>query len=498
MSAVAEELNTKLSGAEILECFSQNRDELIIGFSISETEDFFIKAHLSNTFSCLGFYEDFARARRNSVDLFKGWIGLKVKKVYVHENERALSVYLSNRETITFKLFGRFSNIIHFSKSGEVNKIFNNQYESDAELNLNQLNRPIEQTESYFEQEGVGTCYPTFTKEMKQQASNWDECQKLVALLAEKQFYLVYDTKLSLSMLPSDKVIKTYESALEAVTDYFHEYIKVFSLRTERDKAIREITSKIKGTKKYISQNTSKLAELQEGVSYKQIADIIMANLYQIPQHAEEVELFNFYADNQLKIRLKKHLTPQKNAENFYRKEKKFSVQLDKLGQNIEGAKTRLAGYEQLQEDLSYVNNVKSLRKLLEDNGFTKKEKEKQEEDLFKTYAFMGYTIYVGKNSKNNDLLTLKYAHKDDYWLHAKDVPGSHVVVKHQSGKEAPKLVLEKAAELAGFYSKRKNDTLCPVTVTRKKYVRKLKGLPAGAVFVEREDVLLVEPKEDI
>ena len=58
----------------------------------------------------------------------------------------------------------------------------------------------------------------------------------------------------------------------------------------------------------------SKLEELKQGVSYKQIADIIMANLYQIPAHAEEVELFNFYSDEQLKIRLKKHLTPQKNA----------------------------------------------------------------------------------------------------------------------------------------------------------------------------------------
>lgn len=498
MSAVAEELNTKLSGAELLECFSQNKDELIMGFSINSEEDFYIKAHLSNTFSCVAFYDEFARAKRNSVDLFRSWIGLKVKRVYVHENERALSFYLSNRETITFKLFGRFSNIIHFSKSGDVIKIFNNQYESDSELKLNELDRPLNQTEEVFNKDGVKVCYPTFSKEMKEQATTWAESQQIVQQLSKKEFYLVYDSKVKLSLLPSDKAIKSYDSALVAVTDFFHEYIKVFSLQTEKAKATREITSKIKGTKKYISQNKNKLEELKGGVSYKQIADIIMANLYQIPEHAEEVQLFNFYDNNQLKIRLKKHLSPQKNAENFYRKEKKFGVQLEKLAQNIEQAKKRLADYEQLQEDLTYVNNVKSLRKLLDEKGFAKKEKVKQEEDLFKTYDCVGYTIYVGKNSKNNDLLTLKYAHKDDYWLHAKDVPGSHVVVKHQSGKEAPKSVLEKAASLAAFYSKRKNDTLCPVTVTRKKYVRKPKGLPAGAVFVEREEVLLVEPKEKI
>lgn len=498
LSALAEELNNKITGAELLECFSQNRDELIIGFSISPEEDFFVKAHLSNTFSCLSFYDDFARAKRNSVDLFKSWIGLKVKKVYIHDNERALSIYLSNRETITFKLFGRFSNIIHFSKSGDVIKIFNSQYESDADLQLESLHRPINQTKKLFDNEGVGVCYPTLSKEMKQKSATWDDAQALLQELSLKKYYLVHDDKISLSMFSCASVVKSYDSALVAITDYFHEYIKVFSLKTERDKATREITSKIKGTKKYITQNSSKLIELQGGVSYKQIADIIMANLYQIPEHAEEVELFNFYDDNQLKIRLKKHLSPQKNAENFYRKEKKFGVQLEKLTQNIEGAKERLVKFEQLLEDLSYINNVKTLRKLLDDNGFTKKEKEKQEDELFKTYQFMNYTIYVGRNSKNNDVLTLKYAHKDDYWLHAKDVPGSHVVVKFQSGKDIPKLVLEKAAELAAYYSKRKNDTLCPVTVTRKKYVRKPKGVPAGAVFVEREEVLLVEPKENI
>ena len=71
---------------------------------------------------------------------------------------------------------------------------------------------------------------------------------------------------------------------------------------------------------------------------------------------------------------------------------------------------------------------------------------------------------------------------------------GSHVLIKHQAGKVIPKPVIERAAKLAAWYSKRKSDTLCPVTVTPKKYVRKRKGDPAGAVVVERETVMLVEP----
>jgi predicted ribosome quality control (RQC) complex YloA/Tae2 family protein len=90
--------------------------------------------------------------------------------------------------------------------------------------------------------------------------------------------------------------------------------------------------------------------------------------------------------------------------------------------------------------------------------------------------------------------LTQKYSFKDDLWLHAKDVAGSHVLIKYQSGKNFPKEVIERAAQLAAWNSKRKNENLCPVAFTFKKFVRKRKGDPAGTVVVEREEVILVEP----
>ena len=113
----------------------------------------------------------------------------------------------------------------------------------------------------------------------------------------------------------------------------------------------------------------------------------------------------------------------------------------------------------------------------------------------FKEFIIGGYTIYVGNNAKQNDLLTLKYAKKNDLFFHAKDVSGSHVILKQKSGTNVPEYVLEATASLAAYYSKRKTDTLCPVGYTEKKYVRKPKGSPPGLVLVEREKVLLVPPK---
>ena len=116
--------------------------------------------------------------------------------------------------------------------------------------------------------------------------------------------------------------------------------------------------------------------------------------------------------------------------------------------------------------------------------------KEKQVASLpYREVEFNGYKIWIGKNAQHNDTLTLKYGYKEDLWLHAKDVAGSHVLIKHQAGKNFPKDVIERAAQLAAYYSKRKNESLCPVSVHLEN-VRKRKGDPPGMVVVEREEVV--------
>ena len=115
--------------------------------------------------------------------------------------------------------------------------------------------------------------------------------------------------------------------------------------------------------------------------------------------------------------------------------------------------------------------------------------------ELFKRFEVEGFEILVGKNSKNNDILTQQYAYKEDLWLHARDATGSHVVVKYKAGKKIPNSVIEAAASLAAYFSKRRNETLAPVIVTQKKFVRKPKGLADGQVVVEKEEVVMVEPR---
>src|SRR5205085_2099126 len=110
----------------------------------------------------------------------------------------------------------------------------------------------------------------------------------------------------------------------------------------------------------------------------------------------------------------------------------------------------------------------------------------------YRELVFKDFRIWIGKDATSNDELTFKFGFKEDLWLHARDVSGSHVLIKHQSGKTFPKDVVERAAQLAAFFSKRKGESLCPVSVTEKKFVRKRKGDPAGTVVVEKERVIMV------
>jgi predicted ribosome quality control (RQC) complex YloA/Tae2 family protein len=217
--------------------------------------------------------------------------------------------------------------------------------------------------------------------------------------------------------------------------------------------------------------------------------------MHQIKQGTEKVSLPDFYQDSHLiDIKLKKDIPPQANAAIYYRKAKNQHIEIEKLQQSLVIKEKEMETLRQTIAELESINDLKELRRKTQASSITS-ERDSQVQPLpYHEFVASGFRIWVGKNAHGNDELTLKHSYKEDLWLHAKDVAGSHVIIKHQSGKKFPKDVIERAAELAAYNSKRKTETLCPVIVTPRKFVRKRKGDPPGAVVIEREDVILVRP----
>jgi predicted ribosome quality control (RQC) complex YloA/Tae2 family protein len=515
LKRLAPAISKRLVGKVFVEAFSQERDELVIVFAdsnevISDSGQFFIKASLRNDFSCLSFPENFQRARRNSVNLFTMLAGAQVTSVKVFRNERAMGVGLSNGWTLVFKLFGNRSNIVAFNGQGKVEEVFNHKLVTDAALLLTQLDREIDQSYQAFERNEFkyDSLFPTFGKILRAQLdillasendgeSRWRLIQSFLSRLELEPIRLSRLEGIPvLSLIETGELVQLFSDPIEALNAFVNAWLRLNGVDKEKADILRILKKRIKQTESYLENTFSKLAGLEQGPANDEIANILMANLHAVPARAENVELTDFYRDQPIVIKLKKDLSPQKNAEVYYRKSKNEKIELARLYDGLDAReqdRKRMLGYT---EDIQKIEVLKELRAYIKTNGLVAgSPAAASPAELFKKVEYKGYVIYIGRNAKNNDLLTRQFAVKDDLWLHARDVPGSHVVIKYQPGRKYPSEVIERAAELAAFYSKRKTDSLCPVIVTPKKYVRKNKGLADGAVIIDKEDVVMVVPR---
>ena len=505
---LSSELRERLVGYTLAECYLQNRNECVLGFH-NGREEFFIKLNLYQEFTCLVFPAEFSKNKKGTYNLFKELNGLKVIDIVQHENDRSFHIVFEDDYSLMFKLYGSRSNLILFHHNSCLD-IVNKNLAQDRAIDLTKAHKTVKQNFENFvlEKEDLRKLFPAFDKEIlyqldlvgyseKDNKEKWDSIQGLLKILNEKKF-LIEETNngTELSFFTKGKTIISTDSAIEAANYYERYFGQAFYFYKEKQEVLNYLGQKKKKIVAYLTTVEQKLKELQEQTRYDEIANILMANLHQIPKNIDVVELSNFYTDKSIKIKIKKELTPQKNAENYYRKYKNQKIELVELSKNISNKKTE---NEKLQEQLSFVElcqELKILRKYKKENNLLeeKVKKEKAQESLFRRFEIEGFEILVGKSAKNNDVLIQKHSFKEDLWLHARDVAGSHVLIKYKAGKIFPKSVIEKAAQLAAYYSKRKTDSLCPVIVTPKKFVRKPKGALEGQVFVEREEVVLVTP----
>ncbi|MEN7546624.1 NFACT RNA binding domain-containing protein [Rapidithrix thailandica] len=493
-----------LTGLELATCFSQNKDELVLGFCNPESE-FWIKASLVPNLNVLSFPKDFKRSKKNSVDLFSDVLGKQVTGVRQFANERCFGIELGE-EMLLFKLFGNRSNILWIS-DGTVQEVFQNKYQDDFEIDIRQLDRPLDQTFETFEHQGLKATFPTFGrvvkkyleaqgwKDLSTPAQQWELLQHVLSELETPSFYVCnIEEKIQLLLFEQGEVLAKSTDPIQASNEYYYHFSKSFFLGREKDQIIKILEKKLSNAESYIAKNEAKYGDLRDNSRYEELANILMANIHQIPPRSQEVELLDFYRNEMIKIKLKEKLSPQKNAEILYRKAKNQKIELQKLQENIDRKYSESEALQEHLEEIRGIENVKELRKYLKHHHLeTSRTQENQ--FPFRRFEIEGFDIWIGKNASNNDLLTQKYAYKEDLWLHARDVSGSHVVIKYQAGKKIPDTVIEKAAAIAAYYSQRKNDSLCPVIYTPKKFVRKPKHLPPGAVIVDKEQVILVEPK---
>jgi predicted ribosome quality control (RQC) complex YloA/Tae2 family protein len=503
---LSKSLADQIIGFTIVSCFSQNKDELIFELNNSH-HSFFIRADLSSAVCCLSFPDGFKRANKNSIDLFPELIWKKVIGVRQFHNERCFELKLTDSYSLLFKLHGNFSNIL-LCESGKIKALFRNHMQTDMAIEIESLNRDIQWTQKNFLQNisKLKETFPVLGNELwaylkingffeKQQEDKWELWHAMRTQLENPTYYITkHQHRLIFSLLPLGDVLKTFDDPIKAVTEFYFQLVTTGNFEVRKAEALSEIGKKIKSTESFLTKNKTKLQEIESDQHYQTWGDLIMAHMHEIKPGISKIILTSFYTGQPVEIKLKPELNAQKNAEVFYRKSKNHQIEIDKLRESVAQKEKELLRFLELKEKIASSENLQGLLVVTDSVNKKDQAKEKIKKLPYHEFEFKGYKIWVGKNAEANDELTLKFSYKDDLWLHAKDVAGSHVIIKHQSGKNFPKDVIQHAASLAAYHSKRKNETLCPVAFTPKKYVRKRKGDPAGMVVVEKEEVVLVEP----
>lgn len=503
---LTQQLATRLAGAVISECYSQDKAELMVRFETTQGS-FHLRANLSPAFTCLSFPRDFQRARKNSVDLFPQLIGQRVTSLTQHQYDRSFTLNLSHEYSLLFKLHGNRSNIILYAAS-QVADMFRSNLEADRQLQPAQLDRAMDMSFEAFarNQERLSSLYFTFgkipwlylrTEEFSKLDlhARWNALQLLVPNMESPPYYItLLDRKLTFSLLSAGEVQRAYDDPMLAVTEFYQRYRSREGFEQEYNSISTLLRKKIAHAGDTMQRAQVRLAALESYDKFKAWADLLMANLH-LTTAGDHIVLPNFYNNNLPEvIRLQPDISLQKNAATYYSKSKKQQGEIKHLEALITSKQTELRAMHEDLNALDTINDIKAIRSLAARYP-SRVDADETESSPFHETEFMGFRILIGKNAQTNDTLIQRYGYKDDLWLHAKDVSGSHVLVKHQAGKVIPKPVVQRAAQLAAWYSKRRTDTLCPVSVTPRKYVRKRKGDPAGVVVVERETVILVSPK---
>ncbi len=531
-------LATQVVGLRLMECFSQDRDEIVLVFAeakgpLSYYRPLFIKATLRPDFSGLFFAESVRRARTNSVDLFTKLIevdttgaeesdptpanrpGRLVTGVRSFLNERCLGIELADGYTLVFKFFGNRPNLIAFEYNTVVD-LFNHRLTSDNDLQLDQLDRPLDQSYEAYVASGYNhrALFPTFGKEVNEwltEKSNgqltgvdqWPLIQHTLALLDASRFYLtLWHHQPTLSLVPIGEVQWETDKPIEATNQFFVKFNGQNTFELERGSWLRLLDKRKKRAGALIDAAMERLMIRDEGLSHEQMGHLLLANLHAIDvppgmKSPERLTVYDLYHEQPTTLKLKPDLSPQRNAENFYRKAKNEKIEEEHLTAQVTAQEAELVTIDEQRRALSELTNLKELRRYVKQQGLTndKTASPLTADQLFKEVDVDGFRILIGRNARNNDLLTQRFAYKEDLWLHARDVTGSHVLIKYRAGKTFPRNVIERAAELAAWYSKRRTDSLCPVTVTPRKYVRKPKGLAEGQVLIEKESVVMVVPR---
>ena len=271
---------------------------------------------------------------------------------------------------------------------------------------------------------------------------------------------------------------------------------------------VKLVATNIERCAKKLQLQQKELQDTKKKEKWKQYGELITANLYRIDQGMENVTADNYFEEGfpQITIPLDTRLSPSANAQKYFKKYNKAKKAEQELTRQIALAQAELVYLESVEEELDKADGEAGLAEIsdeLAEQGYIRRARQdkKKRQAASKPMEFEtsdGFTILVGRNNKQNDVLTLKTGRGADLWFHTKNIPGSHTLLIHDRNREFTEQAILEAAQLAAFYSKAKSSANVPVDYTPVKNVKKPAGAKPGFVIYTTNQTAYVTPPRSI
>ena len=297
----------------------------------------------------------------------------------------------------------------------------------------------------------------------------------------------------------SQYIRKEYDSISRLLEDYYAEKNTLTRIRQKSVDLRRVVQTALERNRKKYDLQVKQLRDTENREKFKVYGELIHTYGYNLEPGAKKLEALNYYTNEMITIPLDSTKTPQENALKYFEKYNKQKRTFEALTSLIEETRDDISYLESVSNALDIALSEDDLTQIKEEliesgyirRKFTKK-KVKITSKPFHYLSSDGYHIYVGKNNLQNEELTFHFASGNDWWFHAKGIPGSHVIVK-TNGEELPDRTFEEAGKLAAYYSKNRGSEKIEIDYIEKKHVKKPKGGKPGFVVYYTNYSLMID-----
>lgn len=460
-----------------------------------------------------------------SLSLKRFLISATLVKIEQLNSDRIIVFYFSKLdelgETKEYKLLveltGKHSNIFILDKENKILDLLKKFSLEESSLRLLLPNAPYEQPivtekmnykdidEETFEKivGNLSMHIEGFGKFTNEKCTNYEIFKNLANESANPTIYYNDEKILLGSFVPFEKFELNQKMVFETCHDMINYYTEktvsnnfISTLKKELEKALN---NRIKKHEKILVNLKKDQSEADKFDRYKELGDILAANLYAIKGSKKSVELYDFYKEQDVIIELNEKLSPQANLDTYYKRYNKGKRGITHAIQREITIAGELEYYNSLKFYLEKAESIEVLKELkdefIDSNLITKKKdksKVKKAGINPPSIEIDGFKIYFGRNNKENEYITFKIASGNDLWFHIKDLPGSHVIIKTQE-ELIPEEIIYEAAKISANNSKVNSNNRVQIDYCPKKFVKKPKGSPIGSVIYSNAKSILVD-----